>query len=205
MQIVQYLRFVNYLAHAYLSFDQPAILVGNLISDFVKGKKQFDYPAAIHRGIVLHRAIDNFTDAHAATALAKELFRPHYRLYSGAFVDVVYDHFLARDPLVFPGESLFVFSQQVYNSLDRYVSFFPAAFQRMFPYMKAHNWLYGYRQREGIKHSFEGVVRRSAYLTESHIAFGLFEAHYTQLQQQYDLFFPEVKAFARQVLDSFDS
>jgi acyl carrier protein phosphodiesterase len=35
---------MNYLAHAYLSFNDPEILVGNMISDFVKGKKKFDSP-----------------------------------------------------------------------------------------------------------------------------------------------------------------
>ena len=30
---------MNYLAHAYLSFGYSELLVGNLISDFVKGKK----------------------------------------------------------------------------------------------------------------------------------------------------------------------
>jgi acyl carrier protein phosphodiesterase len=30
---------MNYLAHAYLSFGEPDILAGNMISDFVKGKK----------------------------------------------------------------------------------------------------------------------------------------------------------------------
>ncbi len=35
---------MNYLAHAYLSFGDPDILAGNMISDFVKGKKKFDYP-----------------------------------------------------------------------------------------------------------------------------------------------------------------
>lgn len=64
-----------------------------MISDFVKGKKKFDYPQGIQRGIMLHRMIDTFTDAHETTKEAKEVFRPHYRLYSGAFVDVVYDHF----------------------------------------------------------------------------------------------------------------
>jgi acyl carrier protein phosphodiesterase len=53
---------MNYLAHAYLSFGIPEITLGNLISDFVKGKKKNDYPAAIQRGIMLHRAIDTFTD-----------------------------------------------------------------------------------------------------------------------------------------------
>src|ERR1700754_3986396 len=80
---------VNYLAHAYLSFNQPAVVVGNLISDYIKGKKQFDYPDDIRHGIVLHRAIDTFTDEHPVIKTAKEIFRPHYRLYSGAFIDVV--------------------------------------------------------------------------------------------------------------------
>ena len=58
---------MNFLAHAYLSFGQPEILVGNMISDFVKGKKKFDYPGGIQAGMQLHRAIDTFTDAHPAT------------------------------------------------------------------------------------------------------------------------------------------
>ena len=67
---------MNYLAHAYLSFNEPGLLVGNMISDFVKGKKKFDYPAGIRKGIALHRAIDTFTDDHEATKLAKNVFHP---------------------------------------------------------------------------------------------------------------------------------
>jgi acyl carrier protein phosphodiesterase len=196
---------VNYLAHAYLSFDVPPVLVGNLISDFVKGKKQFDYPTDVHRGIVLHRAIDTFTDEHEVTAAAKSIFRPHYRLYSGAFVDVVYDHFLANDVQQFPGNRLFEFSQEVYRTLDQYVSLFPVQFGLMYPYMKEHNWLYNYRQRTGIERSLEGVVRRSAYLTESHTAFKLFEDNYQALQQYYTAFFPALKAFASSTLENLNN
>ena len=49
---------MNYLAHAYLSFNDPDILIGNMISDHVKGKKKFDLPEKIQRGITLHRNID---------------------------------------------------------------------------------------------------------------------------------------------------
>ena len=122
---------MNYLAHAYLSFHVPAVLVGNLISDYIKGKKQFDYQPDIHKWIVLHRAIDAFTDEHEATAIAKDIFRPHYRLYSGAFVDVVYDHFLANDAQLFTESSLLSFSQEVYDTLDQYVSFFPPPFRKV--------------------------------------------------------------------------
>ncbi|MEI9909899.1 MAG: ACP phosphodiesterase [Bacteroidota bacterium] len=124
---------MNYLAHAYLSFNDPEILVGNLISDFVKGKKKFDYPPVIRQGIMLHRFIDTYTDEHPATKEAKEIFRPHYRLYSGAFVDVVYDHFLARDENEFTEPSLFDFSQQVYSMLENYQPWFPEHFAMMFP------------------------------------------------------------------------
>src|ERR671921_866500 len=100
---------MNYLAHAYLSFRRPEILVGNMISDFVKGKSRLGYTAGVQQGITLHRQIDEFTDFHLATQQAKTIFRPHYRLYSGALVDVVYDHFLATDPELFTEETLYQF------------------------------------------------------------------------------------------------
>ena len=66
---------MNYLAHAYLSFNNPEILTGNMISDFIKGNKKLNYISGIQKGIMLHRAIDEFTDNHPATKLAKEFFR----------------------------------------------------------------------------------------------------------------------------------
>ena len=167
-----------------------------MISDFVKGKKKFDYPKGIQQGIMLHRAIDTFTDTHEATKKAKEIFRPHYRLYSGAFVDVVYDHFLANDPTEFSEQSLFDFSQQVYSILDKQVQWLPERFALMFPYMKEHNWLISYRTRWGIYRSLGGVVRRSLHLTESETAFQLFEQHYPLLQDCYYHFWASLKSFA---------
>ena len=48
---------MNLLAHAYLSFNNPPVLVGNMISDYVKGKKKFLYDPAIQKGIELHRVV----------------------------------------------------------------------------------------------------------------------------------------------------
>jgi acyl carrier protein phosphodiesterase len=187
---------LNYLAHAYLSFDHPGILVGNLISDFVKGKKKFDYPAPIQAGIALHRAIDTFTDEHPVTKKAKEIFRPHYRLYSGAFIDVVYDHFLATDPGEFSEQSLLEFSERTYAALEHYTEWLPENFAVMLPYMKKQNWLFNYRTKWGTAKSLEGLVRRAAYLTESNTAFQLFEEHYQLLQDYYRQFWGGIKTFA---------
>lgn len=193
---------MNYLAHAYLSFNKPEILVGNLISDFVKGKKKFDYSPGIQQGMALHRAIDSFTDEHNASKDAKIYFKPHYRLYGAAFIDIVYDHFLAIDLNEFNDSILFSFSQQVYSVMDDYISVFPDKFQGIYPYMKTYNWLYNYQHRWAIKRSFNGLVHRAAYLTESDNAFRIFEENYTGLQECYHNFFPDVKQFAYEIFQT---
>ncbi len=187
---------MNYLAHAFLSFNDPSIVTGNMISDVVKGKMKFDYPEAIQKGIMLHRAIDEFTDTHEVTRRAKIYFKVPYRLYAGAFIDIAYDHFLANDKNQFATEeSLYTFSQSTYKILDNNMAFLPPKFLRMLPYMKAHNWLYGYRLKEGIEKSFDGMVQRAVYLSDASEAYKLFLKHYDELGQCYSEFFPALKDF----------
>jgi acyl carrier protein phosphodiesterase len=187
---------MNYLAHAYLSFNQPEILAGNMISDFVKGKQRFGFSEGIQKGIMLHRSIDEFTDAHDATKNAKQFLKPAVGLYAGAFIDVAYDHFLARDKNEFPDESLLQFSLSVYTVLDNYLYVLPEKFARMFPYMKHDNWLYNYRTLNGAEKSFGGLARRAKYLASSSAVFECFKKNYDAIEVYYHSFFPDVKAFA---------
>ena len=187
---------MNYLAHAYLSFSDNEILAGNMISDFVKGKTRYDYPAGIQEGITLHREIDRFTDDHPAVKKAKEIFRPAYRLYSGAITDVVFDHFLAIDESLFREKSLEEFTKETYEKLAMFSAHFPEKFAAMFPYMKMQNWLFNYSKKWGIEKSLGGLVRRSAYMKESETAFSLFNENYTELSVIFKTFFPDVKNLA---------
>jgi acyl carrier protein phosphodiesterase len=197
---------MNYLAHAYLSFNEPEILTGNMISDFVKGKKKFEFSLAIQQGIALHRAIDQFTDFHPATQEAKSYFKKDYRLYSGAFVDVVYDHFLANDKNEFSNEKeLDSFCQSTYINLQKNEAGLPEKFLQILPYMKEQNWLFHYNRREGIEKSFGGLARRAVYLSESAIAFSIFNKHYHELENCYQLFFPELKNFSAQYLTQLNN
>ncbi len=187
---------MNYLAHAYLSFNHPEVLVGNMISDYVKGKAQYDYAPGVLAGIKLHRAIDDFTDRHPVTKEMMKIFQPAYRLYAGAFVDIVYDYCLANDTTQFKTDKeLFLFSQQTYALLRPQLAIFPTKFQSMFPYMASQNWLYNYRFAHGMQKSFAGLVHRASFLSDSETAFKLFLEHEVFFKQQHQLFFNSVKTF----------
>lgn len=194
---------MNYLAHAYLSFGDPDILAGNIFSDFIKGKKRFDYPARIQHGIALHRAIDEFTDAHAVTARAKQFFKPVYGLYASPFIDIVYDHFLATDQSIFAKDELNVFATTTYQQLQQFEALFPPNFVMVFHYMQLYNWLYNYRHTHGIFRSFEGLVRRASYMNDAQPACDIFIKEYDALRECYEQFFPELKAFAYSTMRSF--
>jgi acyl carrier protein phosphodiesterase len=188
---------MNYLAHAFLSFGHPQVLTGNMISDFVKGKTQYDYPVIIQAGIKLHRAIDDFADQHPSSRIISNLFKPQYRLYGAAFTDIVYDYFLANDRSLFESSSaLEIFTRQTYAALAENSPFFPQKFSSMYPFMCSQNWLYNYQYDWGIQRSFQGLGRRAAYLPETEIAFEIFLNNKNILQEQYGLFFPSVKKMA---------
>ena len=192
---------MNYLAHAHLSFGLPQILIGNMISDFVKGKKQYDFSPMIQKGIRLHRSIDSFTDAHPVTKQMKEVFKPAYGLYAGAFTDIVYDYFLANDSNEFTtDQELELFSNNAYFQIEKSLAELPPGFQQIFTFMKQYNWLYNYRHQHGIQKSFAGLVKRAKYIEDHDTAFRIFTENLQQLNFYYTEFFPLLKIHATHTL-----
>lgn len=190
---------MNYLAHAYLSFNDPEILTGNMIADEVKGRLALEkYPAGIRQGILRHRAIDSRTDTHPAVLRAKLLFRAYYGLYSGAVVDTIFDHFLANDPRCFSGEkALLAFSQTVYYVLEDHQQYFPEKFAAFFPYMKQGNWLYNYRTVAGMEKSLNGLVRKAVFMAPAAKAYEIFISSYYSLNQCYYDFIDDIISFVK--------
>ncbi len=86
---------MNFLAHLYLSPDNTEIIIGNFIADHIVGNKFQQYSDAIQKGIMLHREIDTYTDAHAIVRRSKRRLNERYRHYNGVIIDIFYDHFLA--------------------------------------------------------------------------------------------------------------
>ena len=191
---------MNFLAHSYLSFSEEQ-LVGNMIADFVKNRDVARLPESIQKGIKLHRAIDTFTDAHSLIHEAKAPFRPLVRLYSGAFVDVAFDYFLANDTTENSQREWQEHSRRVYAVLRRYEEFLPEVFKKVLDKMQQDDWLYNYRNEWGIEYSFRNVVNKAQFLDKTTNVFPAFLANKDFLREKYEIFFPEIKSFAQDFVD----
>lgn len=193
---------MNYLAHSFLTYSDEQI-VGQFLEDFIRNKDRFSFPEKIRQGIVLHRAIDTFTDSHPAISEAKKVFAPVVRLYSGAFVDVAMDYFLANDATIKTPDEWKSFSQQVYAVLHQNVHYFPENFSRMLFHMDQDDWLYNYRYDWGIEFSMKNVLRKAKYLNEVLPVFETFLAHKIELQKCYDVFFPQLQRHIKTLAHQF--
>ena len=184
---------MNFLAHSYLTFSDEQI-VGQFLEDFIRNQDRFSFPEKIQQGITMHREIDTFTDAHPEISEAKKIFSPLVRLYSGAFVDVAFDYFLANS---LPDDVLFNHSQKVYRILWKHEKYLPANFILMLKKMEKDNWLYNYKEDWGIKFSIQNVLNKAKYLDKDIPVFQAFLDNKDVLHKCYDDFFSDLLAHAK--------
>lgn len=188
---------MNFLGHALLSFQRPALLAGNMVADHVKGNAWQLLSPPVQEGIRLHRQIDGFTDAHPATRRAAKLLYPLAGRYGSAFTDLVYDHFLACDPRFFPVAGVLdVFAREVYRHLEDFRPQLPPTFLSVLEGMHRHHFLYRYREMEGMKKAFDGLSARASYLPAN--PYPLFCEHYADLRTCFRECWTDTELFARQ-------
>lgn len=191
---------MNYLAHIYLSGEDDALKIGNFIADAIHGKKYQQYPPAIQRGILLHRAIDSFTDAHPVVRQSTAKLHKNYGHYSGVIVDIFYDHFLARNWAEYSPVPLVVYAADFYNLLQQNEPLLPEATKRMLPYLVANDWLSSYATKEGISKVLEGMNRRTQNRSRMNEAVTELIQYYTTFETEFTLFFNEAISFSNRTL-----
>jgi acyl carrier protein phosphodiesterase len=188
---------MNFLAHLYLSGDEPTVMVGNFIGDFVKGRNLADrFEPLVVRGIELHRAIDHFTDTHKIVHQSKKRLAGKYRHYSGVIVDVFYDHFLSSKWSDYHPLSLVDFAQKAYRLLNDHDRILPEDVKLMLPYMIRGNWLVEYSKVEGVHQALSGIASRTPYESNMEKASADLEEHYEEFAGDFTAFFPQLRDFA---------
>jgi acyl carrier protein phosphodiesterase len=191
---------MNYLAHIYLSGEDNDIKIGNFIADGIHGKPD-TYTPGVQHGIILHRAIDTFTDAHPIFRQGTKRLHARYHHYAGVIMDIFYDHFLAKNWHLYHPQPLGEFANDFYNLANQRLDTLPQRIQGMLPYMVQYNWLLRYASKEGIARTLFELDHRTKNISGMTNAVDELEAFYAEFEQEFTAFFKEMQAFVKQKLN----
>ena len=187
---------MNFLAHIVLSGNDPQVMVGNFIADFVKGKKKEEYYPLVRKGIELHRAIDDFTDHHPVTLRSMKRIRAKHGKYSGVVIDLFYDHFLAKDFHLYQSLPLKDFSEKTYTILNKHWDMLPVGVHLFLPFMIERNWLLNYATLDGINRALSGLSIRVSFENKMNEAIMDLKEQYSDFENDFREFFPLLMTFA---------
>ena len=195
---------MNYLAHVYLSGDDDNLRIGNFIADSVKGKKFLNFPEPIQKGIVLHRAIDHYTDTHPIVTESVTRLFSRYSHYSRVIVDILYDHFLAKNWNHYSRQPLDKYTEEFYELLRENKTVLPKNVQRFMPYMFRDNWLLSYASIEGISKILDQMNYRTKGKSQMNLAVEELEIFYSEFEDEFTEFFADLITFSSEKIEELN-
>lgn len=187
---------MNHLAHLFLAGDSAESLIGNLSGDFVKGPLGDRFPRGIQDGIMHHRRVDAFTDAHPAVSAFRRVLIPDHGHYSRVIADMFLDHFLACRFEEYAREPLEPFLARTYAAIDPHEESLPGMLRFVYPRMRDEGWLESYRDVEGIRFALMNMSRRFSRQPQLESAARHLVDSRVELERRFEEFFPDVMAFA---------
>lgn len=193
---------MNYLAHQFLSFQIPDIQIGNLYGEIVRGKDYLDYPAGLQNGILLHRAIDSFTDSNSIVKESTRKFHENYGKFAPIIVDVAYDYFLIKNWKNYTDTDFEVFVNDCYLLFKTNFDKFPSQLQYIVRHLLQHDWFRNYRTLAGIGQTLKGISQRSKFKNNIHLAVSEIETDEEKLDEEFQLFFPQLISHCQSFLNS---
>lgn len=171
------------------------------MADGVRGKQYVNFPQDIQKGILLHRAIDTFTDAHPVFRQSTKKLHPRYHHYAGVIVDMYYDHFLAKNWKSYSNDTLENYSALFYQSLLDNHSHLTIKTQNILPYIMELNWLVSYQTIPGMERILTQMDRRTKNQSLMRFATEELITHYDEFETEFSLFYNEVQLFSKNKLN----
>ena len=170
------------------------------MADGIRGKQFEHFPEEVQKGIILHRFIDTYTDSHDVFRQSTKRLHEKYHHYAGVIVDIVYDHFLAKNWSNYSDEKLEDFINRFYNSLHTNYDILTEKTQDLMPYMIERNWLLSYRTVDGIHQILTQMDRRSKNLSKMQFASEELKEFYAEFEQEFTTFFEDIQKQSKQKL-----
>jgi len=152
---------LNFLAHALLAGDHPALIVGGVIGDWIKGPLPGVLPGDLARGVALHRAIDSYAESQPAFRRSRSRISAARRRYAGVLVDVFYDHLLAHNWAANHHQPLDEYCSGVYSLIKSRMNDLPISSHPALTMMANEDWLTSYAQIDGIADVLLRMSRRA--------------------------------------------
>ena len=189
---------MNYLAHIYLSGEDEELKIGNFIADSVKGKQFIHFPLRVQKGIILHRAIDTYTDTHPTVSQSSQRLFGSYSHYSRVIVDIYYDHFLAANWEDYSPVPLNEYVDDFYLLLRENKSILPPKVRQFMPYMFKDNWLLSYASIDGIGKILWQMDHRTGRKSKMDLAVKDLQDHYDLFEAEFRSFFSDLENYTRE-------
>lgn len=191
---------MNFLAHIYLSGDNALIQIGNFMADGIRGSDYLNHPLEVQKGIILHRAIDTFTDAHPIFRKSKHRLHDKYGHYSGVIIDIFYDHFLAKNWNNYSDDPLEKVADNFYENLQKHYHILTDKTKRMMPFMIARNWLVSYASIEGLGMILFQMDHRTKNRVAMHESVYELKEFYNEFEEEFTTFFEELHKHCQEKL-----
>lgn len=191
---------MNLVAHQFLSFNNPSLQIGNLLGETVKGNKYLVYPEDIQQGILLHRAIDHFTDSHPIVKKSTTHFHSTHHKYAPIITDLMYDYYLIKHWRNYHSSSFQNFKEDCYTLFHYNYDNFPSDLQHMLDHLLKYDWFENYKTLEGIQKTLDGISKRTKFPNQLHNALEEMKTYETELEKDFLIFFPELIDFAKKFI-----
>jgi acyl carrier protein phosphodiesterase len=191
-------RDMNYLAHIFLARPTVESVCGNLLGDFMQGVRLQDFPRQIQNGVLNHRLVDRFTDAHADVKSLKNLLSAERRRFSGIIADVVFDHLLIRHWDAYSKHDLGRFIEQSHRRITAGQAHMPAEMQRVTGLMIEQGWLESYASLDGVGAILNRMSRRIRFENRLHGAIDEIAQQIDAYDVAFQRVFPELIEHVRE-------
>ena len=151
---------MNYLAHAFLSPNDPHILTGNVVTDMLKGPVRNEIDIRFLDGIALHRFIDKYTDEHPVNGTFKHLLYRRFKKYSPVVSDVFMDYLLVRNWSKYKEVDIQLFIQNIYDQMSSVIKELPEEINLRLNNMIQRDWLNAYMTIDSVNMVFDRMQHK---------------------------------------------
>lgn len=184
---------MNYLAHLFLSPDQPQQMAGNYMADMIKSIEEKNVLPHVKKGIELHRVIDHSTDHHPIFVEHRRMLYPHFRKYAGVVLDIYYDYLLFLNWKYVTCESFGHFEKRIYDTLLKAKDDVPPRITDIMMRMISDRWLRHYTTMDGMNRVFGRLERKVKFPIKFHDAMEVLNEQIPQWRREHLIFFKDMK------------